>query len=81
MVKISRGQVLANSINELQVRFFNMSEDERIEFINKYDKMQPYQKVALRGCRRFMSTREKQAFRLVSSPKTETQTQESEPEK
>ena len=81
MVKISRGQVLANSIKEVQVRFFNMSEDERIEFISRYDKMQPYQKVALRSCRKFMSAKEKQAFRLVTSQKDESLVQETEPEK
>ena len=74
-----RAQVLANSINELQVRFFNMSEDERIEYINRYDKMQPYQKVALRGCRKFMSVKEKTAFRKVTLTQKETQADEKQP--
>ena len=81
MVKISRAQALANSITEAQVRFFNMNEEERIDYINRYDKMQPYQKVALRGCRKFMSPKEKQAFRVVSSPKPEVKAEEIEPSK
>lgn len=81
MVKISRAQALANSITEAQVRFFNMNEEERIDYINRYDKMQPYQKVALRGCRKFMSPKEKQAFRAVSSPKPEVKAEEIEPSK
>lgn len=79
MVKISRAQALANSITEAQVRFFNMSENERIEYINKYDKMQPYQKIALRGCRKFMSAKEKSVFRSVAQPKQETTAEEKQP--
>ena len=79
MAKISRAQALANSITEAQVRFFNMSENERIEYINKYDKMQPYQKIALRGCRKFMSAKEKSVFRSVAQPKQEISAEEKQP--
>ena len=81
MVKVTRAQALANSITEAQIRFFNMSEDERIEYINRYDKMQPYQKVALKGCRKFMSPREKLAYKKVTSPKTEVLAEEPEQSK
>ena len=81
MVKISRAQALANSITEAQVRFFNMNEEERIDYINRYDKMQPYQKVALRGCRKFMSPKEKMAFKKASSSKTEALAEEPEQSK
>ena len=81
MVKISRAQALANSITEAQTRFFYMNEAERLEYISKYDMMQPYQKVALRGCRKIMSSKEKQAFRAVSSPKPEVKAEEIEPSK
>ena len=81
MVKVTRAQRLANSITEAQVRFFNMNENERIDYINRYDKMQPYQKVALRCCKKFMSPREKLAYKKVTSPKTEVLAEEPEQSK
>lgn len=60
------GRNISNSINEFQMRFYYMSSDERIEFINQYNKMQAFQKVALRQCRTIMSPAEKKAFRKIS---------------
>lgn len=58
MQKISGYKYLEVKIKETQQEFFNMSATERIKFIGSFESMQPYQKVALHGCKAIMSKME-----------------------
>ncbi len=65
MVKQTGAARMIESIRATQNQFLNMTSNERIEFINRYEILQPYQTTALIQCKKFMTTAERKALKQV----------------
>lgn len=65
-MKESGADRLSKNILNFKNNFLIMSSAERLMIIEKYSFMQPYQKVALLQCKKYMSKAEKIKFKQVS---------------
>lgn len=57
---------LRQNILDYKNNFLMKTSAERLALIERYPLMQPYQKVALLQCKKYMSDEEKRKFRQVS---------------
>ena len=65
MVKQTGAARMIEAIRATQNQFLKMTSDERLEFINRYEFLQPYQTTALIQCKKFMTTAERKALKQV----------------
>ena len=54
-----------NQMNNLIIKFYNMSPEERIHYIKRYERMSSMEQVALIQSRKFMSSNEKKEYKKV----------------
>ena len=71
------GQRMQMNIRIAMNDFLNMTSEKRIEYINKYHCLMPYEQVALLQCRKYMTTAERKAYKQI---KTSAQTCENQPQ-
>ena len=65
MVRQTGAARMIEGIRATQNQFLNMSSQERIAFINRYEILQPYQTTALLQCKKFMTTAERKALKQI----------------
>ena len=81
MVKLNGAQLMMENIRRTQNEFLNMSGEQRLKFLDRYEYLQPYQKTALLQCRKYMSAAEKRKFKQMSErAATSIKTSEDEPQ-
>ena len=61
----TRAEILVEGIKETQNRFLNMTSEERIAFIERYEILQPFQTTALMQCKKFMTPAEKKIYKAA----------------
>lgn len=76
MAKISRGQAISNEIMNFKMSFINSSEEERLHLIEKFAFLNNYQRVAIMQCKKFMSSKEKKAYKTKTEEKTQENSKE-----
>lgn len=59
----NRGQIMADEILKIKMAFLTASEEQRLQVIETYPIMNNYQRVALMQCKKYMSTKEKRAYK------------------
>ena len=57
--------LMMENIRKTQGEFILMTPEQRLAFLDKYDRLQPYQKTALLQCRKYMSAAEKKKFKQM----------------
>lgn len=63
--KKSGATILIENIRATQNQFLNMTSEERIAFIERYEKLQPFQTTALMQCKKFMTPAEKKTYKAA----------------
>ena len=74
---VSGGQRMQMNIRIAMNDFLNMTSEKRIEYINKYHCLLPYEQVALLQCRKYMTRAERKAYKEI---KGSSQTCENQPQ-
>ena len=63
MGKPSRAEIMNCNIRNAITTFLNMTTEERINYINRYQCLLPYEKTALLQCKKFMTPVEKRTYK------------------
>ena len=74
-------QLMMENIRKTQGEFLIMTGEQRLAFLDKYDRLQPYQKTALLQCRKYMSAAEKKKIKqMMEKSAVTTKSNEEEPQ-
>ena len=67
MGRQSRAEIMNCNIRNAIATFFNMTTEERVDYINRYQCLLPYEKTALLQCKKFMTAAEKKAYKQATT--------------
>ena len=67
MGRPSRAEIMNCNIRNAITTFLNMTTEERVDYINIYQCLLPYEKTALLQCKKFMTTAEKKAYKQATN--------------
>ena len=65
-----------SEIMNFKMSFINSSEEERLHLIEKFAFLNNYQRVAIMQCKKFMSSKEKKAYKTKTEEKTQENSKE-----
>ena len=67
MGRPSRAEIMNCNIRNAITTFLNMTTEERIDYINRYPCLLPYEKTALLQCKKYMTSAEKKAYKQATT--------------
>lgn len=79
MGKRNGALIMIENIRQVQTMFLNSSSEQRINYINNFERLLPYERTALMQCKKFMTPEEKRVYFDVVKKISERQNKTSEP--
>lgn len=67
MGRQSRAEIMNCNIRNAIATFFNMTSEERVDYINRYQCLLPYEKTALLQCKKYMTAAEKKVYKQATT--------------